>query len=178
MGCVRPRVQEVSFPTLPLSTRVSMGRSTNYTELDLLHLLCRDKHICLNYLLSAYEQGVVPHSSILAWEIPWTEEPGGLPFVWSQRAGHDWTTNSGKYKTVLVGHVYSICVRECCSGSFYSRTRNKGSLSVLLFPFQLPSGEWPTLLGNKQSFYLSLQFLKWVQCISKAVHVSFCVFPF
>ena len=29
------------------------------------------------------------HSSILAWRIPWTEEPGGLQSVGSQRAGHD-----------------------------------------------------------------------------------------
>ena len=28
-------------------------------------------------------------SSILAWEIPWTEEPGGLQFMGSQRVGHD-----------------------------------------------------------------------------------------
>ena len=29
------------------------------------------------------------YSSILAWEIPWTEEPGGLQSVGSQRVGHD-----------------------------------------------------------------------------------------
>ena len=29
------------------------------------------------------------HSSILAWRIPWTEEPGGLRYVGSQRVGHD-----------------------------------------------------------------------------------------
>ena len=34
-------------------------------------------------------EGMVAHSSILAWSIPWTEEPGGLQFVWSQRVGHD-----------------------------------------------------------------------------------------
>ena len=32
------------------------------------------------------------HSSILAWEIPWTEEAGWLQFMESQRVGHDWTT--------------------------------------------------------------------------------------
>ena len=32
------------------------------------------------------------HSSILAWEIPWTEEPGGLQFVGSQRVRHDSVT--------------------------------------------------------------------------------------
>ena len=32
------------------------------------------------------------HSSILAWEIPWTEEPGGLQSMESQRVGHDIVT--------------------------------------------------------------------------------------
>ena len=35
------------------------------------------------------EEGMATHSSILAWEIPWTEEPGGLQSVGSQRVGHD-----------------------------------------------------------------------------------------
>ena len=30
------------------------------------------------------------HSSILAWRIPWTEEPGGLQFIGSHRVGHNW----------------------------------------------------------------------------------------
>ena len=32
------------------------------------------------------------HSSILAWRIPWTEEPGGLQSMGSQRVGHDLAT--------------------------------------------------------------------------------------
>ena len=35
------------------------------------------------------EKGMVTHSSILAWRIPWTEEPGGLQFMGSGRVGHD-----------------------------------------------------------------------------------------
>ena len=35
------------------------------------------------------EKGMATHSSILAWVIPWTEEPGGLQSMGSQRAGHD-----------------------------------------------------------------------------------------
>ena len=34
------------------------------------------------------EKKRVTHSSILAWEIPWTEEPGGLQLMGSQRVGH------------------------------------------------------------------------------------------
>ena len=37
------------------------------------------------------EEEMAPHSSILAWEIPWTEEPGWLPFLESQRVRQDWT---------------------------------------------------------------------------------------
>ena len=35
------------------------------------------------------EEGVATHSRIIAWRIPWTEEPGGLQSLGSQRAGHD-----------------------------------------------------------------------------------------
>ena len=35
------------------------------------------------------EKGVATHSSILAWRIPWTEEPGGLQSVGSQSVGHN-----------------------------------------------------------------------------------------
>ena len=35
------------------------------------------------------EEEMATHSSILAWRIPWTEEPGGLQFTGSQRVGHD-----------------------------------------------------------------------------------------
>ena len=35
------------------------------------------------------EKGMATHSTILAWRNPWTEEPGGLPPMESQRVGHD-----------------------------------------------------------------------------------------
>ena len=35
------------------------------------------------------EEGMATHSGILAWRIPWTEEPGGLWSIGSQRVGHD-----------------------------------------------------------------------------------------
>ena len=35
------------------------------------------------------EEGMATHASILAWIIPWTEEPGGLQSTGSQRVGHD-----------------------------------------------------------------------------------------
>ena len=38
------------------------------------------------------EKEMAAHSSSLAWKIPWTEEPGGLQSMGSQRVGHDWAT--------------------------------------------------------------------------------------
>ena len=35
------------------------------------------------------QKGIATHSSILAWRIPWTEEPDELQFMGSQRVGHD-----------------------------------------------------------------------------------------
>ena len=38
------------------------------------------------------QKGMVTHSSILAWRILWTEEPGGLQSIASQRVEHEWVT--------------------------------------------------------------------------------------
>ena len=54
------------------------------------------------------EKGMVTHSSILAWEIPWTQEPGGLQSMGSQRVRHSWATRQQQqlkmtWKTGLTG---------------------------------------------------------------------------
>ena len=40
------------------------------------------------------EEGMAMHSSILAWRIPWAEEPGGLPFIGLQRVRHNGWLNT------------------------------------------------------------------------------------
>ena len=42
-----------------------------------------------NLLLPCMEKAMAPHSSTLAWKIPWTEEPGRLQSMGSLRVGHD-----------------------------------------------------------------------------------------
>ena len=49
------------------------------------------------------EKEMATHSSILAWKIPWTEEPGRLQSMGSQRVGHNWLQS--KYK--VSGHHHS-----------------------------------------------------------------------
>ena len=44
-------------------------------------------------LVHMWQKAVAPHSSTLAWEIPWTEEPGRLQSMGSRRVGHNWATS-------------------------------------------------------------------------------------
>ena len=44
-------------------------------------------------LASESEKAMAPHSSTLAWKIPWMEEPGRLQSMGSWRVGHDWMTS-------------------------------------------------------------------------------------
>ena len=74
---------------------------------NILYILCVCEGVlggsdCKKSVCNAGEPGLIPvsgnplqkgtatHSSTLAWRIPWTEEPGGLQSVESQRMGHDW----------------------------------------------------------------------------------------
>ena len=68
------------------------------------------------------EKKMATHSSILAWKIPWTEEPGRLQSLGSQTVGHDWATSlslswpwwdfpcgsAGKESTCNVGDLDAI----------------------------------------------------------------------
>ena len=48
------------------------------------------------------------HSSILAWRIPWTEKPGELPSMQSQRAGHNWEANTHATTSMCTLHRHTL----------------------------------------------------------------------
>ena len=55
---------------------------------------CFVKHgIIASLKALSLEKAMAPHSSTLAWKIPWMEEPGGLQSMRSLRVGHDWATS-------------------------------------------------------------------------------------
>ena len=58
-------------------------------------LLFNSKWVLLDKYVSNIltEEAMAPHSSTLAWKIPWMEEPGRLQSVGSLRVGHDWATS-------------------------------------------------------------------------------------
>ena len=47
------------------------------------------------------EKEMATHSSILAWEIPWTEEPGSLQSIGSHRVRHDLVTKQQQDKKIM-----------------------------------------------------------------------------
>ena len=80
-------------PSLPYDPRLLGNHSLFSVSVSLFH---RCVHILFVYLLIylfILEKEMAAHSSILAWRIPWTEEPVGLQSTGSQRVGHDWATS-------------------------------------------------------------------------------------
>ena len=87
---------------------------------------------------------MAPHSSTLAWKIPWTEEPGGLQSMGSLRVGHDWVT-SLSFSCVGEGNgnpLHCSCLENprdggawwaAVSGVAQSRTRLKRLSSSILY---------------------------------------------
>ena len=79
-----------------ISLQDQLGGQTQYSKtgciqsLRVLKVLCSIFNIVFlveyGFLL---EKAMAPHSSTLAWKIPWTEEPGRLQFMRSLRVGHD-----------------------------------------------------------------------------------------
>ena len=85
----------------------------------------------------ALEKEMATHSSVLAWRIPGTAEPGGLPFVGSHRVRHDWSD-----------------LAAAAAASFF----------LELFLHWSPVAYWaPTALGHSSLsvlyFYLFIQFM-------------------
>ena len=61
----------------------------------------------------ASEKEMATHSSVLAWRIPGTAEPGGLPSMGSHRVGHDWSdlaAAAGIYFTQVAINTYNYCI--------------------------------------------------------------------
>ena len=91
------------------------------------------------------EKEMATHSSILAWRIPWTEEPGGLQSTGSQRVGHNWATSLSLSLSPRVCSNYSKQFTDSVqslSNYQWHFSQNKNFLSwntFLFFPVVTPS---------------------------------------
>ena len=93
----------------------------------------------------ALEKEMATHSSVLAWRIPGTGEPGGLPSMGSYRVGHDWSDLAAAAAALFWGKrvidefalpffTYLVCVSVCIFFFFYWMWDSLNS--VILYSFQ------------------------------------------
>ena len=64
----------------------------------------------LTFHFHALEKEMATHSSVLAWRIPGTGEPGGLPSMGSHRVGHDWSDSSSSRLTYSHASSLFLCL--------------------------------------------------------------------
>ena len=93
------------------------------------------------------EEEMATHSSILAWEIPWTEEPGGLQSMGSHRVGHNWVTE----------HIWARCRREKCF-----KDQNSSHSDCLDFLFELSKELTWCTIAVKRQVYLCCRCQTWI----------------
>ena len=96
------------------------------------------------------------HSYILAWEIPWTEEPGGLQSMKLQRVGHNWATEHAYIFRTLA--LKLGCTLESL-GSLKKLQLVAGSHPLMFWVHQC--GEWPwrwNFLKSPRWFYFLFLF--------------------
>ena len=96
----------------------------------------------------ALEKEMATHSSVLAWRIPGTGEPDGLPSLGSHRVGHDWNDLAAAAAAAdLALHIHRLCIhgfnqlwnlwmqRTHCTESLYIR-------DLSIHRFWYPQGSW------------------------------------
>ena len=129
------------------------------------------------------EKAMAPHSSTLAWRIPWTEEPGRLQSTGLQRVRHDWAISPSLVVARIIQSFYlsqqvSICLLcvgpwdspVCGSNCSFPRTSvHQCGLLFLLSPF--PSALVPTW------YFSSYHFQLCVYLTALLAQESFCWFP-
>ena len=93
------------------------------------------------------ETEMVTHSPVLAWRIPWTEEPGGLQPLGSRRVKHN----------LVIKQQYNVSVTKIAAVVWQndSRFRVKGAESLTGFPSHYRGGFFPDTAG--QICYICLQ---------------------
>ena len=98
------------------------------------------------------EKETATHSSILAWRVPWTEEPCGLQSMGSRRIRHDWVTNTFTFLTCVITNTCYICMHMwlywythththtyvCIMCNFVAMPQKTGGWSISY----LPIGNW------------------------------------
>ena len=103
---------------------------------------------------------VAPHSSTLAWKIPWTEERGGLQSMGSLRVGHDWVTSLSLF-TFIIGEGNGSPLQCSC-------LENPGDGGAVYGVAQ----SWTRLKRLGSSHLITGPNVKWYTPLEKSLDIS------
>ena len=135
------------------------------------------------------EEGVATHSSILAWRIPWTEDPGGLPSMESQRFRHNWSDWAWMhpFPLLLLSCSYIVILLYLTPQSIHPLI-NIWVVSSFYILWIKPKHSWKYLLVYRHSFLLDssplcmcackcrLYFIRhWTHICFSYFHIYFCI---
>ena len=134
----------------------------------------------------ALEKETATHSSVLAWRIPGTREPGGLPSMGSHRAEHDWSDLAaaaavyfwGLFALSPVFCDYSLAPRRLCTSFLYDlpltvdlpchRAGTRPFIRCCQIPcWTLPEWLCQIRLPHVEDSHGST-FLSWLSCVFEA----------
>ena len=144
------------------------------------------------------EKGMATHSSILAWRLPWTEQPGGLQSTGLQKVGHEWfwltpvacgilVPRPGMEPLPLVVKVQSLShsCAPCSEGAESWPLDHQGSPRSLHYELKFPPGD--IVLGSHTSVsepadtfptcpvrYVSQHVPLWAYCFWPASFLTGC----
>ena len=86
----------------------------------------------------ALEKEMATHSRVLAWRIPGTEEPGGLPSMGSHRVRHDWSNLASAAISI---YVYNLLMKQCYLGIYTfwedSKMKQRSDKHIFIMVFKL-----------------------------------------
>ena len=124
-------LSELSSPTI-LKYFFFLWSDTKFNQFSSTILAFLYNSVLRNSSLSfkLLEKEMATHSSILAWRIPWTEEPIRLESMQSQRLGHDWVTEHSTFKLYIEcftvwAFIYNSIKLEPTPKSSVGKWRNK-----------------------------------------------------
>ena len=110
-----------------------------------------------------WEEGMETHFSILAWSIPRTEEPGGLPSIGSRRVGQEWSHLSRTHNVICMASCLAFAETSFVAIVLYIAESNRQALVIrwTLCPSLL---SWVVMLSQSSKFnfpLLDLYITKW-----------------
>ena len=142
-----------------------------------------------HFSLHTLEKEMATHSSVLAWRIPGTGEPGGLSSLGSHRVGHDWSDLAAALEGNGTPLQYSCLENPMDAGTWYAAVhgtaRSQTWLSDFTFTFHFHTLEkemathssvlawWAAIYGATQS---RTQLKRLRSSSSSSKHESACIF--